>query len=239
MSPLSPLSPLTVVALAICSLGACAQLDGDRGTGITVTADGRMVDNTAANRQISAQRQIEKSVDAALGASWSCTATITQLPVWREFMVKGDGDWYWEAADVQVVVSRHGSGHGTPPVSVEELRSGVVKYMTGMMAKGKKDSVTVTVKIPEPAAHDVAKPIPDPRPPQEPAGQLQLKQGERSYRIQAGDTLAEITTLFYGSATDWRRIVTANPGLDPAHLTPGVDLVIPPLPPLIREQPAP
>jgi LysM repeat protein len=49
----------------------------------------------------------------------------------------------------------------------------------------------------------------------------------RTYVVQAGDTLADISAVFYGSTSDWRRIVAANPGLDPGHLVPGTTLVIP------------
>jgi nucleoid-associated protein YgaU len=45
--------------------------------------------------------------------------------------------------------------------------------------------------------------------------------------VQEGDTLALISAVFYGSANEWRRIVDANPGLDPASLTVGRELIIP------------
>lgn len=242
-SILSCVSLLVLLALAFCCVSGCAQLTEDRGTGITFTTDGRMVENSATNRQLSAQRQIEKAVDAALGANWSCRATITPLPVWREFMVKGDGDWYWEVAEVQVALSHPGAGHETPPVAIEEIRSGVIAYMTGLMAKGKKDAVTVFVHhvelVPPGVVPEVATPIPDPRPAVTPASSRTLQQGERTYRIQAGDTLADITTLFYGAPTEWRRLVAANPGLDPAQLAVGTEIVIPPRPALIMEPVAP
>ncbi|MHC5067586.1 MAG: LysM peptidoglycan-binding domain-containing protein [Planctomycetota bacterium] len=53
--------------------------------------------------------------------------------------------------------------------------------------------------------------------------------GQR-YQIQAGDTLATIASVFYGSPQHWRLIADANPGLDPAALKPGTTLVIPPAP---------
>jgi nucleoid-associated protein YgaU len=54
--------------------------------------------------------------------------------------------------------------------------------------------------------------------------------GGHRYTIQAGDTLGDISAVFYGSAQHWRDIVAANPGLDPAHLAVGAELVIPPRP---------
>ena len=52
-----------------------------------------------------------------------------------------------------------------------------------------------------------------------------------TYTVQPGDTLAQITALHYGSTTGWKRIVEANPGLDPAHLEPGRTITIPPASP--------
>lgn len=49
----------------------------------------------------------------------------------------------------------------------------------------------------------------------------------RRYRVQPGDTLATIAAVFYGDAQHWRRIVDANPGLDPAALPVGETIAIP------------
>ncbi|MFW5750829.1 MAG: LysM peptidoglycan-binding domain-containing protein [Planctomycetota bacterium] len=51
--------------------------------------------------------------------------------------------------------------------------------------------------------------------------------GTRTYTLQQGDTLGEIAAVFYGTSRHWRKIVAANPGLDPADLTVGQELVIP------------
>ena len=47
------------------------------------------------------------------------------------------------------------------------------------------------------------------------------------YRIEAGDTLAAISSVFYGSPQHWHAIVAANPGLDPAALPIGSEIMIP------------
>jgi len=52
-----------------------------------------------------------------------------------------------------------------------------------------------------------------------------------TYTVQPGDTLAQIAALHYGSTAPWKRIVEANPGLDPAHLTVGQTITIPPATP--------
>ena len=50
------------------------------------------------------------------------------------------------------------------------------------------------------------------------------------YSVQPGDTLADISTIFYGAPEHWRLLITANPGLDPAQMTVGSVLTIPPKP---------
>ena len=47
------------------------------------------------------------------------------------------------------------------------------------------------------------------------------------YTVQEGDTLAIISTVFYGSPQHWRKILEANPGTT-ANLTAGSELIIPP-----------
>lgn len=207
--------PFVLLPLSLL-LGSCSAVGGDRGTGMTWNADGKLVDNTAVNRRESTQRHLQTSLTDALGPNWSASVTVTPLPVWMQGMVLGDGDWWWKTADVQVVLT----GHGTPPVPVAELERGIVTYMTDLV-KGPPSALTVAVRVAEPSVPVpvVAKPVEAVPPP--------ATSGARSYRVQPGDTLADITTLFYGAPSDWRRIVAANPGLDPAHLTPGQELVIP------------
>ncbi len=212
---------LSLVMIPLLVLSACAQGHGERGIGMTFTADGRMVDNTAANRLEATQRHIQQAVDKALGTGWASSVTITSLPLWRERLVKGDGDWFWTTAEVQVVLF----GHGTPPLPLSELRDGIISYMTPLLVRDASplaNRLTVTLRVEEP----LAKPVPDPRPPTA----VGHSTSGQTYRVQAGDTLADITTLFYGSPNAWRQIVAANSGLDPAHLQPGTELVIPPLP---------
>ncbi|MCX8040452.1 MAG: LysM peptidoglycan-binding domain-containing protein [Planctomycetota bacterium] len=54
--------------------------------------------------------------------------------------------------------------------------------------------------------------------------------GARTHTVAKGETLSDISAQHYGSARHWRRIVEANPGLDPARLNVGQVLQIPPLP---------
>lgn len=56
------------------------------------------------------------------------------------------------------------------------------------------------------------------------------RKGASEYTVREGDTLIKLSSLFYGTAADWRRIYVANrdkidsPG---AALTPGLRLLIP------------
>lgn len=59
-----------------------------------------------------------------------------------------------------------------------------------------------------------------------PAAQAQPRM-RRTYVVQEGDTLADISTVFYGTPQYWRRLVEANPGLDPMTMTVGMQLQIP------------
>jgi 5'-nucleotidase/UDP-sugar diphosphatase len=51
----------------------------------------------------------------------------------------------------------------------------------------------------------------------------------RIHVIQKGDTLSSISAKYYGSANQWRKILTANLNNlpDPNRLTPGLKLLIP------------
>ncbi len=64
-----------------------------------------------------------------------------------------------------------------------------------------------------------------------PTGAAQVVGPLTTYTIQPGDTLAQITALHYGSTGPWKRIVDANPGLDPANLPVGKSINIPPATP--------
>ncbi|HEY8005654.1 MAG TPA: LysM domain-containing protein [Methylocella sp.] len=47
------------------------------------------------------------------------------------------------------------------------------------------------------------------------------------YTIRADDSLRGIAVQFYGDARQWRRISTANPGLDPRRLRIGQEIKLP------------
>ncbi len=51
--------------------------------------------------------------------------------------------------------------------------------------------------------------------------------GHETYRIVVGDTLSGIARRVYRDPRGWRRILDANPGLDPRRLQPGRIIVVP------------
>lgn len=49
----------------------------------------------------------------------------------------------------------------------------------------------------------------------------------RLHVVEKGDTLGKIARRYYGSADAWRRILDANPSVDPKRIRPGQALVVP------------
>ena len=47
------------------------------------------------------------------------------------------------------------------------------------------------------------------------------------HTVQSGQTLSNIAYQYYGSATQWPKILNANPNIDPNKLKPGTKLTIP------------
>ena len=199
---------LLLTAGLLMSLGGCG--DERSAPGMIITSDGRFLSNSATTARGEAERSITTSLEEALGRAWTATATIKELPAYRENAV-GSGEWVWEACTAEVVLS----GPGASPVPEAEIQAGVVKYLKKKQRHGEAP-LAVTVKIQ--TASSVAPP---------PAPIAQPVAGPRTYRIQPGDTLADISTLHFGSTERWRDILAANPGVTADHLIPGQVLVIP------------
>ena len=105
----------------------------------------------------------------------------------------------------------------------------MVEYFAGRLADA-KEQVTVTVTtVARPTAP--ATPVVAAQAPAEATPATQPGDAQR-YQIQAGDTLARISAVFYGSPKHWRQIVDANPGLVPEALRVGQEIVIPTMAPV-------
>ena len=218
--PRLPLTFLSTVLLCAYVLTACAPgPEGTRGTGAVLTSDGRFVPNTDRNERNEVCKHIASDLGSALGAEWKVTITIDELPSWKPGILEGDGDWRWQTATAHVALS----GTATPRLTTAEITTAVEQYL------GKRaDTATAIVTIAnggkvEQGAVPLATPAVS-------AAPVVPTPTARTYIVQPGDTLADITALFYGSPTAWRTIVAANPGLDPAALQPGTTLAIPPKP---------
>lgn len=245
--PLLALIPLFV--LASCANGP----EGSRGPGLIITDSGIRA-NTDRNERDDIIGHLTTDLDTALAPRWTSAVTISELPKWVDSGASDDGRWSWPTITAQVVLT----GHDALPLSVTAVHDGVVEYLNKKVDRHGIVTVTVTTKertaapMPALASTPVATPgpvapvavapapiAPAPATPTTPVSATSAAvapaatptaPAQRTYTVQAGDTLADIATLFYGSPTPWREIVAANPGLDPAKLTPGQTLVIPPKP---------
>lgn len=224
--------------LPLLLVSACTE-GGREQHGFLITGEGRFIPNTDANHRQEVERVITASLDRALAPDWRSRATIVEMPEYRES--SGFGEWAWSRATVQVALQGYGRS-ATPPESPEAVQEAVLKYMRPKVDRPERNLV-VTVNVdptgavpltasasaapviddrPAPAAAAAESP-PVPVPPAE-------APGWSDYRIQAGDTLAGISSVFYGSPQHWRLIVAANPGLSPSALKVGQVLRIPPAP---------
>ena len=210
MRPLIAVSSLLIVALSACS----PQAEGTRGFGAVITDSG-MKANTDRNHRDDITQHLKNDIDAALAPNWTCRVAIDELPTWVPGVEPTDGDWRWSRATVHITLL----GSGSLAHTTDDLRQGVIDYMTRKVtAPATNLTVTVSQETLTPAAPATAPPAP---------AATQLSNSPRTYTIQSGDTLADISTLFYGAPEHWRLIVTANPGLNPAALQPGTVLTIP------------
>ena len=215
--PRLPLPVLGSILLAAFALTGCAPgPEGTRGTGAVLTSDGRFVPNTDRNERNEVCKHIASDLGSALGTAWKVSVTIDELPSWKPGILEGDGDWRWQTATAHVALS----GTGTPRLTSAEIIAAVEQYL-GKRADTATAIVTIAdgVKV-EQGAVPLATPAVS-------AALVATTPTARIYTVQPGDTLADITALFYGSPTAWRTIVAANPGLDPAALQPGMTLTIP------------
>lgn len=209
---------LTILIAGVVLVGCT----GERGApGVVLTGDGRILDNSAGTAKSELEREIRSGLQEFLGPRWTVMVAITELPIYRTDVV-GGGDWCWPACTVTITFT----GPGGLPNRLEELKSGVLAHVRTRLVKS-SDPVAIQVQAgaalsPVPAALSPVPAVPAAVVP------ALLAPAVQTYTVQAGDTLAEISTVFYGNAGRWRDILRANPGLDPAAMPAGKVLVIPP-----------
>lgn len=187
----------TLLLSWVLMLAACA---GGR-QGIVISGDGAVADNTPDRAKAHAEQLVAQALERD-----DATVVITPGPRWRsESRTRAEG-WYWDMARIDITVS----GTVTDQERAD-LIDAAMDALDGTMTGG-NDSLLVTV------SGGALAPMATP---------AQITTSVRRYTITSGDTMADISTAFYGTPQHWRAILAANPGLDPAHLVAGVQIVIP------------
>ena len=181
--------------------------------GIVITGDGKVGSNNARNQRENAQDTLRIAIEEDLGAGWGVRVAIDEVPNWVEERGNDEGVWRWEKMTARVEI--------VPPVGKQldearlvELDRGSRSYLLKKIVKKDPARLALTVQA------GVAAAVPA-------TVTIKSDGGARSYTIQSGDTLADISTAFYGTPQHWRAIQQANPGLDAGRLTVGAVIVIP------------
>lgn len=197
--PAMHLRHLAVVLVCILALAACGET---MSRGLVITGDGKVGGNNARNQRENAQDALRSAIEEDLGEGWKAKVAIKELPIWLEERAMDDGVWRWERLTATVEV--------LPPAGVEltaakrgELETGSRDYLMKKLVKKDAALLVVTLGVGSVAALPV---------PAAAAPPVAHAPGQRTYVVQPGDTLADISTAFYGSAQHWRRIADANPG---------------------------
>ena len=209
----------TVIIVVAIALAAGIGCDG-MGRGV-VWSDGGMVSNTAENQRRSSEQRIMTSLIDDLGRDWTVAAHIHELPEWEEPEPDTDsGQYRWDrGCTVKVMLTAPPSAGA---IDQPRLVKGIEDHVRARSRPSSTVAVqisvqrTVAVAVTEVPAASATTPVT--RPP---------VSGPRTYVIQSGDTLALISSVFYGNAQSWRTILDANPGLNPDQLVTGTTIVVP------------
>lgn len=227
----------TTSVLAAIALFACAGCGDTDVRGFVISESFSGVNSDSSQARIAAD-SIRTSLDRDLAPRWRCEVVIEGKPVYEEQAREFDGRWVWPQAVVRVTLV--GEDPAVPcPVPAAEVERAIQEFFKPKLKQKPPGICTVAVEsriqpryavpvgmalVPAAAGGSTAA-----LPPSLPtASGAAAAPAQRSYVVQEGDTLADISALYFGSPQQWRRIVAANPGLDPAALKPGTVLVIPP-----------
>ena len=196
------------------ALIGCGQGDS---TGVRISERGMYI-NTADNYKKDTEKAIVEHYAKDLGPHWAMSVELSPVPRLIEGRRENEGEFRWR--EVNAAVTLTGTGlQAEAPVAEPQMRNEIEELLRKLQTPpGGPIVVTFTrtvATIDRPVAA-IAQPV--------------VPQGgaaQRTYVIQAGDTLADISSVFYGSPAHWRVLVTANPGLDPASLPAGLSIIIP------------
>lgn len=215
---------LLPLAAVLVILTACDE--GRWAPGYLITDDGDTVGNNDSNKHMLTIRTITTQLDKQLGPHWRSEVDLPEMPRYRRGADDdGDSGWMWEKATVTVTLI--GDGMGDPTLSEADVTTAVRDYLYRQVERPTSNLSVTTVRLVDAtrfaAKSQAAGTAPAPavdKPAAPPAT------GKR-YVVQAGDTWADLSQAFYGSAQHWRVIADANQG---GELTVGREITIPPKP---------
>lgn len=197
----------------------CASCGDSRGSGGIQFGDGSATFDTATAAKRKAERTITAALSDELGVTWRISTLIAEEPQWEA----ANERWRWDRSTTTVTLA----GSGPLAMTEAEIRQSVGDYLTKYQRPG-APAPSVTVHVERLAT--VSTTVGD-----QPTAMAPPSDGWR-YTIKTGDTLAQISSAFYGSPEHWRRILDANPGLRLEHLGVGTLITIPPAPEPSPEQ---
>jgi len=202
----------------------------DDARGLMITGDGALLANTPENERTRVINRIEKELNAQLGGHWLIAVAITELPAYDDDLNRGYPDnWGWAKATVQVELI--GDGQREQPETNESIKDAVRDYLRRRVDRPKRNlSIEVASHVDGARFAALSSAVAAPGTPAHAPVAVPRAAPSRTYTVQTGDTLAIISSVFYGTAERWRLIAQANPGLDAAHLVPGTVIAIPPPP---------
>ena len=196
------------------------RLSSCSGRGAVISA-GAIHDNTPEYARAHVVALITRDLDARLGPRARADVVLVESPRWIPSGRRQSEGWYWDQASVQVDLV--GDAGARPELDERDAKAVVIKRLRPSVLG---DGLLVRVSALEDAKRfarlaRVAEPaLVATTPPRAP----------RRYTVQAGDTWADLSTAFYGSAQHWRVIREANPEVRDDGLRAGLDLTIPPQP---------
>jgi LysM repeat protein len=178
-------------------------------------------DNTPERARDRTARRLCNVIHDEVAITGDIQVHIREMPTWHDGGRHREEGWYFAYASVTVRVPASDNSHD------DDIREAARSYLRPAVIGGIDDiAITVEHSQPSPTPENVA--VTEISPASTASTAPANKSG--TYIIQAGDTLAQISAVFYGSPQHWRRIAEANAGLDPADLHIGETIRIPPAP---------
>ena len=199
---------LIAVAVSLSLMAGCAASRADatrqKSNGLIITHDGRTVADTADVARDEMLFVLKKRTSEAAGPGWKANVEIAELPQFEA--VRAD-EWGWKHITITLTLVPPATDPRTSPRTDEGVaRAADAAHKAVEFRVRNHADIAVTSTL-------LAAGAPAP--------------GSTRYTAVAGDTLAGISTAFYGSSQHWRLIADANLGVEVA---PGVELIIPPKP---------